>query len=312
VTLSTSARLARAPSATAQAWAVSITPFDEQGRLDQEATRAHFRRLGASGIGIYVGSSNAGEGFTLSEEERDTLFTLAVDELKGRAPVRAGGCEPQSVGAAISYLRAAARAGLDAAHLFQIDTGHAGPPTIAEIERYYAEVFEAAEIPVVISNYPTMGYGLAPDLVARLLKRYPQIVAVRDAGGDIGYLREISAVCAGRADVYTGGIRSLISALFHGSCGFLSAEANLAPALAVSVVDAFAQGDLARLRSEHERLFRLHRFVLKFGGSAGRGIKLLMEEIGLPGGTLRTPRIALSREELSDMVTAWKALGIAH
>ncbi len=293
-----------------QAWAVSITPFDAQGRLDEAATRAHLRRLAASGIGVYVGSSNAGEGFTLDPGERDALFALAVDELKGKVPVRAGGCEPQSVASAQAYLQAAARAGLDAAHLFQIDTGHAGPPTLAEIERYYDEVLAAADIPVVISNYPAMGYGLAPDLVGRLLARHPQIVAVRDAGGDTGYLRELAAVCAGRASVYTGGVRSLANALFHGSSGFLSAEANLAPALAVSVVEAFAQGDLPRLRAEHEKLFRLSRFVMKFGGSAGRGIKLLLNELGLPGGTLRTPRIALSAEEAGAMLRAWHALDI--
>lgn len=298
------------PPSAAQAWAVSITPFDAQGRLDEAATRAHFRRLAASRIGVYVGSSNAGEGFTLEVEERDTLFALAVDELQGRVPVRSGGCESQSVAAAQSYLRAAARAGLDAAHLFQIDTGHAGPPTVAEIERYYAEVLGAADIPVVISNYPAMGYGLAPDLVGRLLERHPQIVAVRDAGGDTGYLRELVAVCAGRAHVYTGGVRSLANALFHGSCGFLSAEANLAPALAVSVVEAFAQGDLVLLRAEHERLFRLSRFVMKFGGSAGRGMKLLLNELGLPGGTLRTPRMALSADEVVAMLRAWRALEI--
>jgi 4-hydroxy-tetrahydrodipicolinate synthase len=294
-----------------QAWAVSITPFDAAGALDVPALRAHFARLRAAGIGVYVGSSNAGEGFTLSEAERDTLFGVAAEELKGRVPVRAGGCEPQSVAAAQAYLRAAARAGLDAAHLFPLDTGHAGPPTPAEIERYYAEVLASADLPVVVSNYPAMGYALTPELVARLLARHPQIVAVRDAGGDTGYLRQLVALCAGRAAVYTGGIRNLAAALFHGSQGFLSAEANLAPALAVEVMQAFADGDLPRLRQAHERLWRLHQFVNKFGGSAGRGIKPLLAQLGLPGGSLRSPRIALDTGEQAAMRAAWQALALA-
>jgi len=293
-----------------QAWAVSITPFDAAGALDVAGLRAHLGRLRGAGIGVYVASSNAGEGFTLSDEERATVFAVAAEELKGQVPVRAGGCEPQSVTAAQNYLRAAARAGLDAAHLFPLATGHAGPPKPAEIERYYDEVLASDYIPVVVSNYPAMGYVLTPDLVARLLARHPRIVAVRDAGGDTEYLRQLVALCAGRAAVYTGGIRNLVTALFHGSQGFLSAEANLAPALAVAVMQAFAAGDLPRLRLEHERLWRLHQFTNKFGGSAGRGIKPLLSRLGLPGGSLRSPRIALSESEMAAMLQAWRALDL--
>lgn len=293
-----------------QAWVVSITPFTQAGALDEAGLRAHFARLRSAGIGVYVGSSNAGEGFTLSGSERDRLFEIAAEELKGRVPVRAGGCEPQSVAAARSYLRAAARAGLDAAHLFQLDTGHAGPPRLGEIEHYYAELIGEAELPIVISSYPKMGYELSPELAANLLTRYPQIVAFRDAGDDANKVREYAAICRGRAAFYTGGIRNLASALFHGSEGFLSAEANLAPALAVSVLRAFAAGDTARLRDAHDRLWQLHQFVNIFGGAAGRGIKPLLNALGLPGGALRSPRLPLSAAEQKSMLDAWRRLDL--
>ena len=296
--------------ARAQAWVVSLTPFDDRGELDEPAFRAHLQRMRESGIGVYVGSSNAGEGFTLSAKERDRVFTIAAEELKGLVPVRAGGCEPQSIAAALDYLRAASVAGLDAAHLFPLDTGHAGALRPAEIERYYLQVLDAATLPVVISNYPAMGYTVSVPLVARLLDRFPQIIAVRDAGTDPAYLRELAAACAGRAGLYTGGIRNLMTAFWHGSRGFLSSEANIAPALAVAFARAFDAGDFAAIGEMHAHLYRLHEFVNQFGGSAGRGIKPLLAAFGLPGGCLRSPRIPLHGAEVADMVAAYRALGL--
>lgn len=297
------------PSAS-RAWAVSLTPFLADGMLDEAGLTRHLGRLAETGIGVYVGSSNAGEGFTLSPEERERVFDIAVKALRGLVPVRSGGCEPQSLRAAISELQAAEHAGLDAAHLFPLDTGHAGPPRVKEIEHYYRSVIESTSINIEISNYPAMGYSLPLTLVGRLLEDYPQLVGVRDAGGETGYLRELVALCRGRAEVHTGGIRNLLSALHHGSQGFISAEANLAPRLAVSVMQAWDRGDAPGLRDAHERLWQLHELVNRFGGSEGRGIKPLLNRLGHPGGALRVPRIPISGEELDAMAMAFAALDL--
>lgn len=295
---------------SSRAWVVSLTPFDQKGGLDESAFRAHLRRMREAGICVYVGSSNAGEGFTLTSEERQRVFVIAAEELKGIVQVRAAGCEPQSIAEAVAYLRAAESAELDAAHVFPLDTGHAGVPTPAEIERFYTDVISSTRLPVVLSNYPGMGYTLSLSLLARLLERFPQIIAVRDAGADTGYLRGLVSLCAGRAEVYTGGIKNLITAMYHGSQGFLSSEANLAPELAVMVLKAFDAGDFAALNTQYQNLYRLHDLVNRFGGSAGRGMKPLLNLLGLPGGTLRPPRIALGGTELAEMHKAYQALNL--
>ena len=293
-----------------KAWVVSLTPFDSRGFLDEEAFRHHLRRMAAADACVYVGSSNVGEGFTFTPEDRDRVFGIAVDELKGTVPVRAAGFEPQSIEVAIDYIRAAERAKLDAAHLFQLHNGHTGAPRPPEIEAFYSRVIEATSIPIVLSSYASLGYTLQPASVARLLDRFPQIVALRDAGSDPAYLRELIAISKGRAEVYTTGIRQLISALFHGSQGFLSAESNIAPALAVAVLRSFEQGDFAALRTNYEHLYRLHALVNRYGGSAGRGIKPLLGHLGLPGGTLRLPRIAIISDEQTAMVREYLALAL--
>ena len=72
-----------------RSWVVSITPFDAAGALDEDAFRRHLRRIASAGAGAYVGSSNVGEGFTLTDDERDRIFTIAAEELKGKTPIRA-------------------------------------------------------------------------------------------------------------------------------------------------------------------------------------------------------------------------------
>src|SRR5579859_6626359 len=61
---------------------ISITPFDEEERLDEAALHRHFRRLADSGIGVYVGGGGSGEGFTLNPEEARKVLHIAAEELK--------------------------------------------------------------------------------------------------------------------------------------------------------------------------------------------------------------------------------------
>src|SRR6187399_1024864 len=107
---------------------ISITPFDDQGRLDETAFRAHLRRLGEAGVSVYVGGSGSGEGYALSFEERERVFQIAVEELKGKVPVRAMGCEPHLVSEMVEFLRRAEHNKLDACQIFSLDIGHSAKP----------------------------------------------------------------------------------------------------------------------------------------------------------------------------------------
>ena len=78
---------------------ISITPFDGAGRLDEGALRRQLGRLRDAGVSVYVAGSGSGEGYALAPEERDRVLAIAVEELKGKVPVRAMGCEPRQISA---------------------------------------------------------------------------------------------------------------------------------------------------------------------------------------------------------------------
>ena len=70
---------------------ISITPFDAKERFDEQGLRDHFRRLAASGIGVYVAGGGSGEAYTLSKSETKRVLEIGAEELQGKVPVRAMG-----------------------------------------------------------------------------------------------------------------------------------------------------------------------------------------------------------------------------
>ena len=68
----------------ASCFVISITPFAEDGRLDEDQFRAHMRRLAAGGIGVYVGGGGSGEGYTLSREDNIRIFAIAMERSEER------------------------------------------------------------------------------------------------------------------------------------------------------------------------------------------------------------------------------------
>ena len=74
----------------------SLIPFDDKFRVDETALRKHLRRLAEAGVSVYIGAAGAAEGNTLTRDERDRVLAIAVEELKGKVPVRAAG-RPQRI-----------------------------------------------------------------------------------------------------------------------------------------------------------------------------------------------------------------------
>src|ERR1700749_4571559 len=104
----------------AAVFTISITPFDKNGRFDEEAFRGHMRRFAAAGMGTYVGGGGSGEGYTLADAEMKRVVEIAVEELKGKVPVRAMGKEPRTAKEMIDFSLMAKDAGVDAIQIYSL------------------------------------------------------------------------------------------------------------------------------------------------------------------------------------------------
>ena len=113
----------------ASTFVISITPFTEDGAVDEVALRGHLRRMAAAGIGVYLGGGGSGEGYVLSPDETRRLLQIGVEELQGKVPVRAMGVEPRTSLDMIEYLEMVSGIGVDAAQIYSLDQGHGHRPT---------------------------------------------------------------------------------------------------------------------------------------------------------------------------------------
>lgn len=275
----------------ASVFAVSITPFTVDGRLDEDGFRRHLRRIATSGIGVYVGGGGSGEGFVLTAQERRRLLGIGADELRGRVPFRSMGVETRSAGDMIDYLADAQSAGVDAAQVYSLDLGHGHRPTDEEVLEYLFDVLSATTVPTILSTHQSVGYRIAVESLVRVVDRFDHVVGVNCSHADLAYLAAIVDAVGDRVEVHVGGPLQALSALGLGATGFLSSEANLAPRLCRSVIDAHGQGTGRDLLAAFGRLSRLSMALYERGGI--RATKAVLNRLGLPGGYPRKPLLPI-------------------
>jgi 4-hydroxy-tetrahydrodipicolinate synthase len=289
---------------------ISTTPFAEDGSIDEAAFRQQMRRLGSAGCAVYVAGSGTSEAYTYTPEERDRVMEIAVEELKGKVQVRAMGCEPRTPDEMISFIRAAERAKVDAAQIFSLEIGHAIKPTTIELDLYYSSIIETTSMPIYLSSHYASGYVLPIDLVETLVNRFPNIVGIAYGGTETTYLAELIARVGDRIEVHCAGPANAVNSLALGGNGFMGGEGNFSPEMVIAVIKAWEAKDMDAVRKSFGTLMAFARIYVRYGGHAARGLKPLMNAFGLPGGHMRPPRVAISPEEVAEMVRLVKALDI--
>jgi 4-hydroxy-tetrahydrodipicolinate synthase len=267
---------------------ISITPFDQDQQVDVDALRGHLRRQGEAGCGVFVAGGASGEAFTLSDEERLLVMRTAVEELKGIVPVRAMGVEPHSATEMIHFAELAAKADVDAVQIYSLDQGHGLRPTDDEIELYYNEVLSSISLPAVISSHHLAGYVIPLPVLQRLLEKYPRLIGINVSTPDINYITRLVDATKDRAELLCGGMQAVPAFLAMGGHGFMSSQANLVPKNSQLVCDYFAAGNLNGMSESLTFILRVMAYDT-FGNV--RGVKEALNQLGLPGGHLRRPRL---------------------
>lgn len=289
--------------------AMSITPFDRTGAIDERLARAHLRFIGDHGAGVYVASQGSGEGDLLAFEEKVRLYRIAVDELRGRVPVAAAGIGLAASTAQTSALAVAAEAeGVDAV---QIIGPRPGPLRLREdeLEAHFRSVVEAVACDVHLSNNTALsGYELPIALVERLVEDYPhvRVVNVSDPRPEelSSYVQRLVDRFGARIEVRVGMVREIVAMHALGAGGVLCFEANVAPALVSGVWEALERGETPLV----EPLLRLNSALARGGNP--RSLKAALALVGRDGGALRPPYLPLRALQVTELEQDLHALGL--
>jgi 4-hydroxy-tetrahydrodipicolinate synthase len=280
-------------------YAMSITPFRDDGRLDEDLLRAHVRFLAEAGVGIYVCSQGSGEGDLLTDDEKLQCVRIAVHEVRGRAPVIAAGVGLSGATERIRDIaQGAARVGVDAVQVLGPRPGPV-PFTDAELEHYFRTIIESAQCDVHLSDNSVLtGYRVPFSVLARLVEAYPQVRAlnVSDArfASLIAHTGRVIDHFGDRIDVRIGVVPAVVSAHALGARGLLCSEANVAPRLAATVWRALEHGDGATLEQCLPTLLRCN-IALSNAGTP-RSLKAALRLRGRDGGAPRAPYLPLDAD----------------
>jgi 4-hydroxy-tetrahydrodipicolinate synthase len=275
-----------------------VTPFDEKGRLDEDAARAHFTRVADAGVCLYVGGSSPGEGYSLSDAEMTRLLKIGVAAGGGRVSVRAMGVEPRHAEQMKAFLKLAADTGVDACQIYSLDVGHGWKPGPGELEAYFRAALDACPLPAILSSHAFMGYNIPIEMLERLANDYDKLIGVNLTTPDYLHLTEAIARLRPRLEIHVGGPMNTLTALALGANGFLSSEASLVPKLCRSVISHWEEGRLEKSFEAYSSVMALMVALNTVPGASVRRLKGAQRLLGRQGSYLRSPYAPITDAEL--------------
>lgn len=285
-----------------------LTPMDENENVNETELRNQVDRLIDAGIhGIFAFGTN-GEGYILSEQEKERVLQIVVEQTAGRVPVYAGsGCISTK-----DTIRMSRRAKEMGADVLSIITPWFAAASQEELVAHYTAVAEAVDMPIVLYNIPARtGNALQPATVERLAE-IDTIVGVKDSSGNFdNMLQYIERTGTGDFAVLSGNDSLILWNLMAGGAGGIAGCANVFPQNMVEIYEAFQRGDLKRARECQDNI-RAFRNCFKYG-NPNTIVKAAVAMQGYPVGACRRPFDRISEEgkrALTKVLERYRALGI--
>ncbi len=230
-----------------------VTPF-KNGKVDEKALGDLIEFHIKSGTDVIVPCGTTGESATLSHEEHHRVVEITVKAVNKRIPVVAG-AGSNSTSETVELANYAKKAGADGVLLI---TPYYNKPTQEGLYQHFKKVAESVDIPIVLYNVPgRTSVNMLPPTVARL-RAVKGIVGIKEATGDMKQASELIRLCGRDFDVISGDDFTTLPLLHLGGVGAISVTANVAPADAAGMFDAFFAGKMAEALKLHYKMEPLH------------------------------------------------------
>ena len=269
------------------------TPFKENGDVDYVHLQSNLNRWNQEPLNGYVLGGSNGEYVFLTPEERvETVRRVRQLIPPGRLLI--AGSAMEATRDTIALTRRMAEAGADVA-IVVTPSYYKGRMTAAALEHHYRQVADASPIPVMLYNVPANTGVDMPAQVAINLATHPNIVGLKESGGDVAKIGFMVQETPADFQILAGSAGFLLGALAVGAVGGVAALANIAAAPLVRMVEAFYRGDLAGARKMQLRWIEANTAVTSRFGVPG--LKAAMDMLGYYGGPVRSPLLPLSEED---------------
>jgi 4-hydroxy-tetrahydrodipicolinate synthase len=281
-----------------------ITPF-KNGKIDYPAYRDHIERQIAGGVDGIVPMGTTGESPTVSFEEHSEFIQKSVEYVAKRVKVIAG-TGANSTDEAIWLSKRAEEAGVDA--VLQVNPYY-NKPTQKGLIAHFESVAASIKIPVVLYNIPgRTGINFTPEAVKELADRAPNVVAMKEASGDINQMMRLIEICGDRLTVLSGDDNLLLPLLGVGGKGVISVLANILPREVKSVIDNFNAGRIVEARRDFYKILPACRAM--FYETNPIPVKAALNMMGYCSPELRLPMTELADENKTRLKSVLKEFGL--
>ncbi len=264
-----------------------VTPMHADGSVDWESLDGLVEFHIKQGTDAIVAVGTTGESATLSTEEHCAVIERVVKVTAGRRPIIAG-TGANSTSEAIELTQEAKNLGADACLLV---TPYYNKPPQRGLIKHHEAIAAAVDIPQILYNVPgRTACDMLPETIAALAD-VEQIVAVKEATGDLERARKVIELVGDRMAVYSGDDATAYELILLGGKGNISVTANVAPALMHQLCMLALDGQTAEAKALNERLMNLHNAM--FCEANPIPVKWALHKMGLMGRGIRLPLVEL-------------------
>lgn len=281
-----------------------VTPFDDDDRVDYPALERLISFHVEAGSNGLVIAGTTGESATLTRDEHAELIHRAAGIAAGRIPIIAG-TGSNSTAQTVDLSQAVGDAPIDA---YLVVVPYYNKPTQEGLFQHFTAVADAVDKPVILYNVPGRTVAdLEPATVGRLA-RHDNIVAIKEATGDMQRLEDIKAVVGENFGLLSGDDFSLLSFIRHGGHGVITVSGNVAPAQVAKLCELAASGSIEEADELDGSLQPLNTAL--FIESNPIPVKWAVCELGLIGPGIRLPLTPYSQEHHAAMRAAMVTAGV--
>ena len=280
-----------------------VTPFTENGVNYEEFERLIEFQI-KEGIDALIVCGTTGEASTMSEEEKREVLKFAVEKVNKRVPVIAG-TGGNNTAKAIEISKYAESIGVDGLLLV---TPYYNKTTQEGLVAHFSAIAKAVNIPIILYNVPTRtGLDILPATYVELAK-VENIVATKEASGNLSKIAEIACLCGDNLHIYSGNDDQILPILSLGGLGVISVLANVLPKDTHTMVMNYLEGDVKEATKLQLKTLPLANSL--FCEVNPIPVKAALNKMGYQVGIPRLPLLELSEKGSQLVEKEMKAYGL--
>ena len=280
-----------------------VTPFQRDGAVDERALRDLVDWQVAEGIHFLVPCGSTGEAATMTPAEHRRVVEIVVEQAAGRVPIVAG-AGSNDTKRAIAMSREMKAIG--ATHLLHVSPMYNKPPQRG-IAAHFRAISEATDLPVIVYNVPGRTGSNIEAKTTLELAGVPNIVAVKEASGNLAQITDVLRGRPDRFSVLSGDDELTLAVMAAGGDGVISVVSNATPRAMAELVERAAAGRFDDARAIHERLLAWMRAA--FIESNPIPVKAALSMMGRIENVLRLPLVPLAQAHESTIRGALRDAG---